>query len=184
MQWLTMASAVHNNRENATTKLAPNQILLGYETTLIPSETPSSNNEAAQGRSELLIRKREQAIDAINRTARSHEVIPPQFQLGDLVWLKATHLKLRYQKTKLAPKQYGPFPISKEISPVAYQLRLPASWGIHNVFHTSLLSPYQETTAHGPNFSRPPPDLINGEEEYKVERVVNHRCHGRARKLQ
>jgi len=48
-QWLTIASAVHNNQENATTKLAPNQILLGYETTLVPSETPPSNNEAAQG---------------------------------------------------------------------------------------------------------------------------------------
>jgi len=122
-----MASAVHNNRENTTTKLAPNQILLGYEITLIPSETPPSDNEAAQGQSELLIRKWEQAIDAINRTARSHKVIPPQFHLGDLVWLEATHLKLCHQKTKLAPKQYGPFLISKEISPMAYQLRLPAS---------------------------------------------------------
>jgi hypothetical protein len=52
---------------------------------------------------------------------------------------------------------------------VAYQLRLPAAWGIHDVFHTSLLSPYHETTAHCPNFSRPPPELIDGEEEYQVE---------------
>jgi len=28
------------------------------------------------------------------------------------------------------------------------------------VFHVSLLSPYRETTAHGPNFSRPSPDLL------------------------
>ena len=52
------------------------------------------------------------------------------------------------------------------------------------MFHASLLSPYHETTAHGPNFSRPPPDLIDGEEEYKVEYVVNHRRHGKARRLQ
>ena len=52
------------------------------------------------------------------------------------------------------------------------------------MFHASLLSPYHETTAHGPNFSRPPPDLIDGEEEYEVERVVNHWCHGKARRLQ
>jgi hypothetical protein len=37
-------------------------------------------------------------------------------------------LKVRHQKTKLAPKRYGPFPITKEISPVAYQLSLPATW--------------------------------------------------------
>ena len=30
-QWLALASAVHNNRRNATTGLLPNQILLGYE---------------------------------------------------------------------------------------------------------------------------------------------------------
>jgi len=58
---------------------------------------------------------------------------------------------------------------------MAYQLALPLSWGIHNVFHASLLLPYKETTAHGPNFTRPPPDLIEGEEEYEVEAVINHR---------
>jgi len=56
--------------------------------------------------------------------------------------------------------------------PVAYQLTLPLSWGIHNVFHASLLLPYKETTAHGPNFERPPPDLIEDVEEYEVETLV------------
>jgi hypothetical protein len=46
------------------------------------------------------------------------------------------------------------------------------------------LSPYQETTAHGPNFSRPPPELIDGEEEYQVERILEHRYHGHAKVLQ
>jgi hypothetical protein len=52
------------------------------------------------------------------------------------------------------------------------------------VFHASLLSPYHETINFGPNFSRPPPDLIGGEEEYEVERILSHRRHGRSRKLQ
>jgi len=67
---------------------------------------------------------------------------------------------------------------------VAYQLALPLSWGIHNVFHASLLLPYKETTAHGPNFTRPPPDLIEGEEEYEVEAIINHRHHRRRHQLQ
>src|SRR5712675_2617702 len=61
---------------------------------------------------------------------------------------------------------------------------LPLSWGIHNVFHASLLLPYKETAAHGPNFTWPPPDLIQGEEEYEVEAITNHRHHGRRRQLQ
>ena len=65
-----------------------------------------------------------------------------------------------------------------------YQLTLPATWQIHPVFHASLLSPYMETDAHGPNYSRPPPDLIGGEEFYEVEQIRDHWCHGWSRTLQ
>jgi hypothetical protein len=77
----------------------------------------------------------------------------PQYKLEDQVWLKVTHLKIHHQKMKLKPKQYGPFKITKEISPVEYQVKLPVAWGIHDVFHASLLSLYREMTTHSPNFS-------------------------------
>jgi len=67
----------------------------------------------------------------------------------------------------------GPFCITRIISPVAFQLELPLSWGIHDVFHVSLLMKYQETTAHGPNFSHPPPNLIGEQEEFEVEAIIN-----------
>ena len=46
---------------------------------------------------------------------------------------------------------------------------------IHDVFHVSRLLPYRETREHGENFPRPPPDLIEGEEEYEVESIQNSR---------
>jgi hypothetical protein len=52
------------------------------------------------------------------------------------------------------------------------------------VFHADLLTPYRETDFHGRNYERPPPDLINGEEEYEIERVVDSRRHGRGGKIQ
>ena len=67
---------------------------------------------------------------------------------------------------------------------MAYRLQLPPTWTIHNVFHASLLSPYSETPAHGPNFSQPPPDLIGGEEEYEVESIKAHRYFGQNKRLQ
>jgi hypothetical protein len=71
--------------------------------------------------------KRAQAIDTINQAAQAKQVIMSQYKLGEQVWLEATHLKIRHQKMELKPKQYGPFKIIKEISPVAYKLRLPVA---------------------------------------------------------
>ena len=65
-----------------------------------------------------------------------------------------------------------------------YQLTLPVTWKIHLVFHVDLLTPYRETELHSPNFTQPPPDLINGEEEYEVERILDSQHHGRNRKVQ
>jgi len=47
---------------------------------------------------------------------------------------------------------------------------------IYPVFHNSLLKPYTETTAHGPNFTQPPPEII-GEEEghYKIKKILQSR---------
>src|SRR5713226_1935746 len=131
-----------------------------------------------------MAQSRVQAIQAINRARHDAAIPPSQFGINDQVWLDAKNLRLPYQATKLAPKRHGPFRITKEISPVAYQLDLPASWAIHNIFHASLLLPYRENAVHGPNFSQPPPDLIQGTEEYEVEHLINHRCHGKPQTLQ
>jgi hypothetical protein len=47
------------------------------------------------------------------------------------------------------------------------------------VFHACLLSPHKETEEHGPNYTNPPPDLINGEQEYEIEAIIAHRKQGR-----
>jgi hypothetical protein len=104
------------------------------------------------------------------------------FQKGDKVWLNGKNLKIGYPHRKLAPLQEGPFEITEVLGPVTYRLKLPAQWRIHNVFHACYLSPFTETLAHGPNFTRPPPDLIEGEEEWDVEAIVRHRGTGKRRR--
>jgi hypothetical protein len=70
------------------------------------------------------------------------------------------------------------------MSPVSYRLTLPLQWKIHPVFHIDLLSPYCETEVHGRNYPRPPPELVDNEEEYEVENILDSRRTGRGRKLQ
>jgi Chromo (CHRromatin Organisation MOdifier) domain len=106
------------------------------------------------------------------------------YKQGQQVWLEAKNLALPYGTIKLAPRRHGPFKVTKVVSLVAYKLGLPHQWTIHPVFHASLLTPYIETKEHGPNYSQPPPDLIGGEEQYKVEAIRSHRRHGCVRQLQ
>ena len=51
---------------------------------------------------------------------------------------------------------------------------LLATWRIHNVFHATLLQPYKENEVYGANFPEPPPELLEGEEVYKIETILNH----------
>ena len=50
------------------------------------------------------------------------------------------------------------------------------------MFHTNLITPYKETAIHGPNYSRPPPDLVDGEEAFEVEQILNLKQMGRGHK--
>ena len=180
--WIPVTSAVHNNWINSTTGLSPNQVLFGYTPCLAPSEAIRTDNEAVEKWVKWMMEAQHQAIRTINQKAG--KIPSAQFTIGDQVWLEGTHLKLPHQTTKLAPKRYGPFKITKQVNPVTYQLTLPTTWQIHPVFHASLLSPYQETNAHRLNHSRLPPDLIGGEEFYEVEQIRDHWCHGQSRTLQ
>lgn len=91
------------------------------------------------------------------------------FKEGDLVWLEGCNLHIDQPTAKLSPKRHGPFFIKKTLGLVTYQLTLPATWKIHDVYHVDLLTPYSETDFHSPNFQQPPPDLIDRAEGYEVE---------------
>ena len=125
----------------------------------------------------------EMIIKAQKRWAQSKN--PPRtYQDGDLVWLEGRNLHLDRPAIKLAPKRHGPFKVTRVLSPITYQLELPPQWKIHDVFHIDLLTPYHETDVHGTNFTQPPPDLVDGEEEYEVEEILDSRKHGQRHKVQ
>ena len=55
--------------------------------------------------------------------------------MGQEVWLDAQNIKTKAPFKKFEQKHLGPFTITKQISPVTYQLQLPAHMNIHPVFH-------------------------------------------------
>jgi Chromo (CHRromatin Organisation MOdifier) domain len=178
-----MATVVHNSK-NSTTGFALNELLIGWEPPLSMEQRSESKNQSAEEYLTNMHCNRLMAIHALNKVAYKTDLPQNRWATGQLMWLEGKNLPLPYSTAKLAPRQHRPFKIDKIISPVAVRLELPTQWNIHPVFHTSLLTPYTETPSHGPNFTRPPPDLIDGEAEYKVEQIRSHRTWGQCKTLQ
>ena len=66
-------------------------------------------------------------------------VNPASFSINDLVWLKSTNISSPRPCPKLDHKKIGPFRVLKKLSPVSYELEIPASLNVHPIFHISLL---------------------------------------------
>ncbi len=99
-----------------------------------------------------------------------------EYKIGDKVWLNTTNLHLPRPKKKLDNKQTGPFEIKNKKGTLVYTLKLPANWKIHPTFNETLRTPY--TPLAFPIQEQPPPlppDLINDEEHYKVEKILDSR---------
>ncbi|XP_059073200.1 uncharacterized protein LOC131874014 [Cryptomeria japonica] len=65
------------------------------------------------------------------------------FEVGDMVYLRLQPYRQSALKKsgveKLKPRFYGPFKVIRRVGEVVYELELPASSKIHNVFHVSRL---------------------------------------------
>jgi len=92
------------------------------------------------------------------------------FALGEQVLLSSENLKL-LGCTKFWPRFVGPFTIKAVIDQHNYQLQLPTGWGIHDVFHISLLKPYYSDGSYQP----PPIPEVLAEDAFQITALLDHR---------
>ena len=170
---------MHNQRTAQGRNASPFYVMMGYNPRAIPSVYPSTPVPAVETRLELLKKVREEALAAheLARQRMAERITRgfTPFRKGQRVWLDAKNLHFLADSKKFAMKRQGPFEILEVLGPLTYRLQLPKQWKRHAVFHATLLTPYHENATHGPNFLEPPPDLVDGEEEYEVEAIVSHR---------
>jgi len=173
--WLPLMQYTKNSWPSATTKKAPFDLIMGY---MLQVHQPSRTSDIPTLNQQLRsIKEAREAAQEAQRKAQESWIKEKTnykpYVIGDKVWLEGTNLKLPANLTsKLSPRRYGPFRVAAKISNVAYQLELPLQWKIHDVFHASLITPYQETQEHGANYIEPPPNIIEGEPEWEVEQVI------------
>ncbi|KAK3516470.1 hypothetical protein QTP70_016494 [Hemibagrus guttatus] len=171
-EFLPWAEYAQNSLTHAS--IIPFQCILGYQPPLFswagePSDVPAVEDwyqrsqevwERAHVRLQRAVRR--QRIQA-DRRRRLH----PSYRVGQLVWLSTRNLCLKLPCRKLSPRFVGPFEIIRQVNPVAYRLRLPATYRICPTFHVSLLKPAHTSTERAPAGEEPPPPLdIEGSPAY------------------
>ena len=179
---LPIAEFAHNSWKHEKTKYSPHELITG----IIPSAKLmplDDSTPAAEARLKQLSNARTDAQQMLQKRINNGKD-PPKYDVNQKVWLDARNLQTKVPSKKLAPRRYGPFTITEKVSAVVYRLKLPNHMKIHDVFHVDLLTPYRQNQIYGEAFPQPPPDLIEGEEEYEVEEIVSDRRHGRSRSLQ
>ncbi|QRW23806.1 Retrotransposable element Tf2 protein [Rhizoctonia solani] len=170
-----MAKFAYNNAVHSSTGKTPFKALYGWEPTLtpsnVPTDVPEANNLAQT--MEKQWREVESALwQSKSRMTAGEEGSPIDFELGEEAWLDARNVNLKTLSPKLTEQRLGPFKVIKEISNRAYQLKLPPTMQIHNVFYVGLLSKVKRDKKRTFE-NRPPPVTVEGEEEYKVEGITN-----------
>ena len=115
--------------------------------------------------------------------AANQRLLPvPVYHVGNEVWLHRRFIRITRPSSKLEYKKLGRFRILEKVSSHAYKLDLPPSMKVHPVFHVSLFEPAFSDPIPGQRNPPPPTIIVDGKEEWLVEKIVSSRI--RHRKLQ
>ena len=108
---------------------------------------------------------------------------PPDFKIGDKVFIKSDDIRTTQPSKKLAEKFLGPFEILAQVGSISFTLHLPNSMrGIHPVFHVSMLEPSAPNEFPNQTETLPPPVTIDGEMEFEISEILDskinkhHKC--------
>ena len=196
IRWLPLAEFVGNNTVSSTTKVSPFFANKGFHPRMgfeaLDNSTVNDKelaaDEFATRMEELQEVLRNQMLlaqanyeDQANRTRAP----APLYGVGDMVMLDARNIVTKRPSRKLENKRLGPYKVIKIVSTHSVELDLPVDFRIHPVFHVHLLEPMPTELPHAGHVPEPPPPvIIDGEDEWEVDQIVDSRYFGRRKRLQ
>ena len=106
--------------------------------------------------------------------------LPPDFKIGDKVFVKSDNIRTTQPSKKLAEKYLGPFEIIAQVGSVSFTLHLPNSMS-HPVFHVSMLEPSTLNQFPDQIQNPKPPIIINSDSKYKISEILDSRIDKRCK---
>jgi len=186
---LPIAEFQHNNHVHSAMQQPPFLLdtgripCMGFEPSQAPSGLETVNEftermKSAMKEAKSVIRKAQEDMTQYYNQKRTSA---PVYKPGDRVHLDASDIKTTRLSPKLSHCRLGPFEIERQVGLLAYHLKLPHRMRqLHPVFNIVKLSAASENPILGRKPQAPPlPIVVNGEEEWEVEEILDSRWHQR-----
>jgi len=182
--WLGTAEFAYNNKIHTATKTSPFKANYGQDPRMGFEGRRKGKYEAAGKFVEKIRKIQEEAKAALGKAQEEMKKFADkkrgkgeEYRVGDLVLLSTKDLKWQMKgkrSEKLTECFVGPYKIKGIISSNAIELDLPKSIKIHPVVNVSRV---RLNTSQVKGQKKVPPKLviIEGEEEFEVEKIINKR---------
>jgi len=184
LDWLGTAEFVYNNKIHIATKISPFKANYGQDPRMGFEGRRKRKYKAAgkfvermkkiQEKAKAVLGKVQEEIKKFaNRRQREEE----EYRVGDLVLLSTKDLKWQMKgrrSEKLTERFVGPYKVKGIVSSNAIELELPKSIRIHPVVNVSRVRLYKPQV-EGQKKTPPKLVIIEGEEEFEVEKIINKR---------
>jgi len=181
-EWLGMAEFAYNNKVHTGTKVSPFKANNGQDPRMGFEMRKRDKYEGAEKFAERMKNVQKEAKAALQkvqedmkRYADRERGEVEEYQVGDLVLLSTKDLKYQMvgrRMEKLTEHFVGPYKVKAIISSNAIELELPNTVRIHPVVNVSRVRRYK-SQVEGQRKEALQPVVIEGEEEWEVEKIMN-----------
>jgi len=183
-EWLGTAEFAYNNKAHPSTRTSPFKANYGQDPRMGFEGRKKGKYAGAKKFIEKMMEIQEEAKAALGKVqadikkyADKKRLDIEEYKVEDLVMLSTKDLKyqmVRRRTEKLTERFVGPYRIKKIVSLNAIELELPSIVKIHPVVNVSRIHRYVGQVK-GQKKEQLLPVIIEGEEEWEVERILNKR---------
>jgi len=183
-EWLGTAEFAYNNKVHSSTRTSPFKANYGQDPKMGFEGRKKRKYAGAEKFIEKMKEIQEKAKAALAKAqadmkkyADKKRSDVEEYKVGDLVMLSTKDLKyqmVRRRTEKLTERFVGLYKIKKIVSSNTVELELPSMIKIHPVVNVSRIRWYIGQV-EGQRKEQPAPVIIEGEEEWEVERILNKR---------